>query len=132
MIILTILTNIAYSSRDFHAAVAGPLRKRLLYDVFRQNIQDQVSDIYHYDVFKGLSFVGGQRTRSVVISDREACTTYMDLEGNAIDAAKESSSKLYGNRIDIIPNSLSNSHLNATAMNPLSDFNRTLSSNTFL
>ena len=105
MIILTLMTSIAYSYKDFETAVQGPLKKRLLINVLHENIKEQIQDLAQYDVIKNITFK--KKEISVKITEKETTTTYIDGKGNVIDANEETAAKLYHNRIDIIPNSLS-------------------------
>ena len=109
MIILTLMTSIAYSYKDFETAVQGPLKKRLLINVLSENFKEQMQDLAQYDMIKNLSFTKlpfTKKSQTVKISEKEHTTSYYDDQGNLIDAKEETAAKLYQSRIEVIPDTL--------------------------
>mmetsp|Transcript_16349 Transcript_16349/g.18753 ORF Transcript_16349/g.18753 Transcript_16349/m.18753 type:complete len:113 (-) Transcript_16349:68-406(-) len=102
------MTSYAFSYKDFESSVQSPLKKQLLLKVVSENFKDQVADIKEYDVLKSLRF-SGKTSEAVHISEKQMTTSYMDSTGKYVDANQETASKIYGERIDIIPNSIPNS-----------------------
>ena len=103
MIILTIVTNIAFSYKDFTSATTLPLKKRLIVQVIKQNFKDQMKDISEFNVTDHLPF---KKPRPVQINEKELTTTYVDKKGDVVDAQDEAEAKLFQSKINIIPDAI--------------------------
>lgn len=105
MIVLAIMTSIAYSHKDFEAACRGPMQKRLLFAVLGQNFKDQLRDIQQYDVFQGLPFVRSSQRKAVNYANIDISTITPESQDSSHE--RDAAVKLYTDRIEIIPESMS-------------------------
>lgn len=103
------MTSIAFSYKDFESTVQSPLKKALLLKVVSQNLKDQFADLYEYDVLKTLPlpFKRGPE-KEAVIEDKNMSASFVDTA--------ETASKLYDNKIEVLPNSIGNSASSATGL----------------
>ena len=104
MIILTIMTSIAYSYKDFESATTRPMKKRLIFNVITENFKDQFEDLASYDILKDVAFK--KKVSEAVITEKESTTKYVDEKGNTVDAKYEQATRLYQDRIEVIPDSI--------------------------
>lgn len=99
MIILTIVTSVAYSYKDFQAGSAGRLKKRLLLHVVKDNLKEQLKDLAEFDAIKNLPFP--KKERPVQIDEKEMTTIYVDKKGNLTNAEIETKARLFQGSIHV-------------------------------